>query len=91
LTNHVALAAVGFAAFVFLGLVALAARATVNTRTDSSLLKGRRLIAEKIGMGAWERLQQEPGVLIAQVWLLRAFTLTAFCFTCWHLANAVFE
>ncbi len=89
--NHVVLATLGFVGFVWFALIAMAVQSMAKTRNESSLLQGRRRIAEKFGWETWENAQQHPATLWAQVWLTRALTLAAFCFTCWHLANAVFE
>ncbi|MCS6624230.1 hypothetical protein N0B44_15030 [Roseibacterium beibuensis] len=89
--NHVAAATVGFVAFVFLALLLLATEATAKTRDESSLLQWRQEFADRMGWGSWERFQQNPIMLCLQVWMMRAVTFTAFCFTCWHAANAVFE
>ncbi len=60
-----------------------------KTRSESSLLQGRRLIADRLGLGAHERLIQSPAMMGMQIWALRLATLAAYCFTCWHTANAV--
>ncbi|KAE9632681.1 hypothetical protein [Parasedimentitalea maritima] len=60
-----------------------------KTRDQSSLLKGQRDIADKFGWGDIERFKQSRAALAAQVWIMRAVTLAAFCFTCWHAASAV--
>jgi hypothetical protein len=85
----VAIASVGFVVFVFCGLVLLGAEAMRKTRNQSSLLEGQRDIADEFGWGKIERFKQSEAVLLAQVWIMRAVTLAAFCFTCWHAASAV--
>ncbi|RCW80813.1 hypothetical protein [Paracoccus lutimaris] len=86
---HIVLAVIGFATFVWMALLALAAEATKRTRDASTLLDWRREIASKHGLGAIERLGQHPASLAAQVWVLRVLTLAALCFTCWHIVSAL--
>ncbi|WP_417604163.1 hypothetical protein [Primorskyibacter flagellatus] len=91
MVNYVALAAVGFALFIFLVLLLLGAETKKRTSHESSLLQWRREIADRFGWGSQEKIQQHPYALEIQVWVLRAATLAAFCFTCWHTANAEFQ
>ena len=86
---HIVLAVVGFAIFVWVALMALAAEATRRTRDTSSLLAGRRKIADKFGLGAIERLSQRPAFLTLEVWVMRVLALAALCFACWHLVSAL--
>lgn len=86
---HIVLAVVGFAIFVWVALIALAAEATRRTCDVSSLLAGRRKIADKFGFRAIERFGQLPAFLSLEVWVLRVLTLAALCFTCWHLVSAL--
>ncbi len=88
--SHVVSATVGFAVFVFLTLVLLGAEASLKTREQSSLLRGRREIAKRVGLGAVERLGQSRPVMTVQVWILRLAVAGAFGFGCWHAANALF-
>ncbi|MFY0680977.1 MAG: hypothetical protein JXR13_10420 [Thalassovita sp.] len=89
--NHVAIASTSFAGFVFLTLILLGAEIARKTRNESSLMQGRRDIADRFGWGDWERMLQHPVVLEIQVWILRLITFAIFCFTCWHTANAVWN
>ncbi|MCT2539311.1 hypothetical protein N3C64_05175 [Sedimentimonas flavescens] len=83
------MAAIGCALCVFTTLLLLMAETMRKTRSESSLLQGRRQIAGRLGLGAHERLAQSPAMLAAQVWALRLATVAAYCFTCWQIANAV--
>ncbi|MCG7627013.1 hypothetical protein MHM88_04300 [Epibacterium sp. MM17-32] len=89
MVNHVAIASVGFAVFIFMVLILLGAEAMRKTHGEGTLLEGQRDIADKYGWGDWERIKQHPHMLMVQVWMLRFATLAAFFFTCWHAASAV--
>jgi hypothetical protein len=89
MTNHVALAAVGSAAFVFFALIALMPRTLHATGRDSSYLKGRLMIAHKFGQGWLEHLAQSPFSLLLQKWITFALSAAALIFTAYHATMAI--
>jgi hypothetical protein len=88
MTNHVALAAVGFAAFVFAGLIASFAQSLHARGRESSYLSGRMILARKIGLGWLEQHAQSHLSLLLQKWIAFAIAASALVFTVWHAAMA---
>ena len=89
MTNHVALAVIGFAVFVFLALIALLAQNLHATGRDNSYLKGRLMIARKLGSVWFEQLAQSPAALLLQKWITFALATAALIFTVWHATMAL--
>jgi hypothetical protein len=89
MTNHVALAAVGFPAFVFFALIALMARTLHATGRDNSYLKGRLIIARKFGQGWLEHLAQSPFSLLLQKWITFALSAAALIFAACYAIMAI--
>ena len=89
MTHHLALMAAGLAVSVVLALVAGLFLTMSTTCDESSYLKGRLLIAEKLGTGGMERLAQHPYALTAQKWLITAAAISALLFAGWHAILAI--
>jgi hypothetical protein len=89
MTNHLVMAVIGFAAFVFFALIALLAQNLHATGRDNSYLEGRMLIARKLGSGWFEQLAQSPTALLVQKWITFALAAAALIFTVWHATMAV--
>ena len=89
MTNHIALAAVGFAAFIIFALFAALAQLLHATGRENSYLKGRMLLARKIGLGWSEQLAQSQMSLLSQKWIAFALTAAALIFTIWHAILAL--
>ena len=88
MSNHLVMAVIGFAAFVFFALIALLAQNFHATGRENSYLKGRLMIARKLGSGWFEQLAQSPAALLLQKWITFALATAALIFTIWHAAMA---
>lgn len=89
MTNHLALAVVGFVAFIFTALIAAFAQSLHATGRESSYFQGRMMIAHKIGFGWLEHLAQSQTALLLQKWIAFAVAAAALIFTVWHALMAM--